>query len=361
MRSTPRPQVRSNRRVDDFLARRAAVVLAVVACGWACGSRAPQATTAPSVAPIPKEACVVDGDDLDLHTLTMHSEMPSPSANGSHPFAQIWHAKHVHMDLADDKPFVRLEVETSMLRLRGVAAAEEVHFYPASASIFGEMVVPLATNPLKWRATAHGKVSISPGREPGTSVTVAPEWRSCSYLKLRPEPAFDLDKDLGLHRTQRLQLDRGGYSLFPSAEAKSSSVTLYLNGKEVIWLLEDTGKNWVKILWEASDTAFLGWVDRTAGGASLGLGSGTGSAKRPACTAPTQNCAGDLTLFSIVDGKRTEIGRVKNGAAFTVDPTPGDYAAIHVCDPDVVLIDTVVIRAGEARGCFPNKQTAPGI
>jgi hypothetical protein len=342
--------------------------LFVLACLSACSGdatrAAPTAPTAPSAPPAPPApTCVIEGDDVALG-FTLSSDRPDPTASVAHPFAEIHHAAHVRIELTDEHArFVEARLETAMVRLHGMVEASELALYPAAASIFGDMIIPLATNKLQWRGRSRDQVALVPARHPGGPLKLEPEWRSCSFLKLRPEPPFDLGAQLGLHSIKTMKLRAGGYDLRVTPEAQQTTVALYLMGNEKLQVLEERGPQSVKVLYDAGDTAYVGWLDlRDGPGGSLGHGAGTGTRAPKTCSAEPLDCEEEeLKLFSNANGKLVEIGVLKRAARYRISRLAGDYDEIELCDPDITLLEQVVISDSDRLSCFPKRPYPPNV
>lgn len=330
------------------------LVAACVACG-----REPR-VVAPKSATAAPARCAVEDRDVAFASIPLQAEPPPAETMAIYPFAELRHGDLVRVELPPgNASVVRVDVETTRLRLHGFAqAASDAVFYPDSPSVFGDLVVPLATNHLAVREVRDDKVLVLPGHQPGAPTSISPEWRGCSYLRLHPRPRFDL-RELGL-RTHRLILPRGGYLVRASPDAPGSKVSLELSGGEEIWLLE-TRKTWARILWEASEVAVVGWIDRSDGpGPAMGHGSGTGEGVYTnTCVPGPVRCDADVPLFTERDGRVIEIGSIKQGASMTFGRVRGDYTEIEICDPDVTLVETVVVKTRDALRCHITPAALP--
>lgn len=330
------------------------LVLAVAAC------RPGDGVVAQDVATARPARCVVRDRNVSLPSrLALLSAAPAAGAMAIDPFAELRHSDSVQMELPAGKPSaVRLEVETTMLRLHGFATASDAVFYPDSPSMFGGMVVPLATNTLEWRETTGDQVLLVPGRQAGARISIEPEWRDCSYLRLQPKLRFTL----GFRKISRLDLERGAYLVRSSPEAPASKVSLELSGDEEIWILE-TRRNWARILWEAADVAIVGWINRNDGPSpALGHGSGTGQGVHTnTCVPGPVRCGADVTLFAERDGSSIEVGSIKQGTSITLGRVRGDYTEVEICDPDVTFLQPVTVRTQDARSLTSQREGFSGI
>ena len=96
------------------MVRRALILLAA----HACASSAPPVHTAP---PVPEFPCTLEGHQVALESLTMME--PRASDDAQYPFAQVSRAAHIRIEPPVRViTFVRAELETSMLRLHGLAS-----------------------------------------------------------------------------------------------------------------------------------------------------------------------------------------------------------------------------------------------
>lgn len=333
------------RGTDHPLSRAWILALALVAC------RPEARVVAPAAATARPPRCVVRDRDVSFFSISLMSEPPAADAMVLYPFAELRHSDLAQMELPAGKPSaLRIDVETKKLRLHGFATASDAVFYPDSPSMFGGLVVPLATNHLEWRETAGDQVLLLPGHEAGAWTSIEPEWRDCSYLRLHPKPRFNLAHP----KTSKLDVARGSYLVRSSPDAPDSGVSLELGDDEDIWLLE-TRKNWARILWEASAVAVVGWINRNDGPSPrMGHGSGTGTGHHiNTCGRGLVHCETDVPLFAERDGRAIEIGSIKRGASMTFRRVRGDYTEIEICDPDVTFVEPVTVKTRDASRCPP--------
>ena len=138
------------------MVRRALILLAA----HACASSAPPVHTAP---PVPEFPCTLEGHQVALESLTMMA--PRASDDAQYPFAQVSRAAHIRIEPPVRViTFVRAELETSMLRLHGLASDGKMALHPSSPSVFGGTVIPLASNRLQWRESRANAVLLLPAR-----------------------------------------------------------------------------------------------------------------------------------------------------------------------------------------------------
>jgi len=336
-----------DRRVDRI------ALIGLVACGASAEPR-----LAPSSGGPTRHSCVVEDRGVALDHVLLTAEPPASDAMSWEPFAQLRGGERVRLELiAQRTSFVPMSVETSVLRLRGYVTADAVDLFPGVPSLFGDMLVPLASNRLHWREVHNDEVLVAPELSPGVRTTIPAEWRSCGFLHLRQRPRFSLEELA--HRTQRLALPAGGYLLSTSPEASDDRVSLDLSGREKIWQLETRG-SWTRLLLESSVLAVIGWLDRRDGpGPSLGHGSGTGTgAANQTCVAGTVICDAALPLFVEHAGTMREIGSINRGTAITIGRVHGDYTDIVPCDPQVTLLKTVSTTSRAAVACHERTATS---
>jgi hypothetical protein len=284
------------------------VCLAVLfACGHATPSKEPESApldipvASSLVVPVVKPpvlasqySCHVDGDDVAFRGLSLRATVLA-----NEPFARVTRAAHAMVGLpAGKKESLRLDLETASLRLFGFSDADNVPFFPAEPSLFGQMVIPLNNGGLDWSAVNGASVQLLPNRPPSAFMHIEVEARPCSFLKIKPQPPFNVGEAFHFHRHRKLHLPAGGYALFATPEADGSGVTLYLSGSEDTFVIEEQPK-WMRIVWENGDTvAFVGWIEKPPSpGGSIGHGFGTGMAMTRGCIPSKPVCSAELTLF----------------------------------------------------------------
>jgi hypothetical protein len=310
----------------------------------------PLAAPAPtSLSPVaPRVACALDEPDVVFaHPLTLLHGLPPPGALAEYPFAELRRASRarvtVYVGGAATTP-VRVAVETTMLRLEGVAHAAAVTLYPARASTFGGMVTPLAEHPLRWTDASPGLLllALSPLRR--ASLHAPPEARGCDYLRLRPVAPFAPDALPPAASLRRLRLRPGRWNLFPSPDhASATRASIDLLPADAVWLLTDGPGRWARVLWTTDTAALVGWIDRVVHILpGIGHGQGTGSGYlRPGRCARATACTADLPLLADDRGMRHPVGQLRAGASVVLGAAEGELTAVTVCDPDVEWADGV--------------------
>lgn len=312
------------------------------------------ARVAPTRSPASSEhpRCAVADRDVALGSLGLLAI----SADARVVFAEIHHATRARFELPPGSPSdVAVEVETATLRLHAFSEASATVFYPRAPSLFGDQLVPLATNHLDWREVRDDRVLVTNGREPGTYTHIDPEWRACSYLSLRPQPPFEIRDNFG-PRQRRLALREGLYLVRTSPASRDSRVSIRAGGDHELWLLEQSG-TWARVLWQGAQLAVVGWLDlRDDPDPGLGHGSGTGSSVRTlACPTLPLECDADLPLAIHADGHRIEIGSLVPGAAFATRATNGDDTEVVPCDRDVTFVVPIFSRTRAIARCHPRR------
>ncbi|HEX7665011.1 MAG TPA: SH3 domain-containing protein [Polyangiaceae bacterium] len=311
----------------------------------ACGKSAAVAR-----APERPLACTVEGDEVELAYAQLFAEAPASDAGNVRAFAQLRHATHASLRL--EPPFGELTLSTLALKVHGFVALEGLPIHPAKASLFGDMVVPLSTDVLEIRAASEKDVVVMPARQPGASITIAPEHRTCDFLTLNVRAPFDLGTELGLRSTEKLDLPPGGYNLYASPDVPSSKVTLYHSHEEVDVL--ERRDPWVKILVNESDTALVGWIRPSDGpGGSIGHGSGTGTGKIPTCPQHPSTGGPPLSLFVQIEGRFVRVGTADPAAIVTFDGVVDAYQEVTICDPDVAFTEKTFVLVAESKPRFP--------
>jgi len=313
-----------------------------------------------SVAAAPSAACVFDEADVALaRPLTLLHELPPSGASAEYPFAEVLRARRLRAEVpvgeAATAP-VRVVVETSMVALDGVAHADALPLYPARATTFGGLVVPLAHHPLRWTSAALGSLTLSLSPMRRATLRAPPEPRPCDALRLRPAAPFEPDGLPPPAARRRLALGPGVWNLYPAPDARGGpSAAIDLPPGEAVWLLEEGPARWARVLWTTDTAAVVGWVDRrTHVRPALGHGGGTGSgvARPPSCLRTT-TCTAELPLLAVDRGEPRLVGRLLRGAVVRVGVSDGDRTPVRVCDPDVEWADGVVIFVPSDRvgGC----------
>ncbi|MDO9018135.1 MAG: hypothetical protein Q8S73_20855 [Deltaproteobacteria bacterium] len=307
------------------------------------------APTPSSLSPVaPPVACTFDEADVVFaRPLTLLHALPPPGALAEYPFAELRRAARarvtVHVGGAATTP-VHVAVETTMVRLEGVAHAAEVTLYPARASTFGGMVTPLADHPLRWTDASPGSLllALSPLRR--ASLHAPPEARGCDQVRLRPVAPFAPDALPPAASRRRIRLRRGRWNLFPSPDhASPTRASIDLLPTDALWLLSDGPGRWARVLWTTDTAALVGWIDRVVHILPvIGHGQATDSGHlRPRRCDRATTCTADLPLFADDRGVRHPVGQVRAGASVLLGAALGGSTAVTVCDPDVEWADGV--------------------
>jgi hypothetical protein len=298
---------------------------------------------APTAAPAAAR-CIIDDVEVPLNV-----ELAATPA-GQAAFASVRRATRVRVELPPGAAaHINLEIDTTMLHLRGFTPATGVSLYPAVPSTFGEMLVPLATNPLQWVATRGAEVELRPGREPGVDAESIVEWRSCGYLRLRPRPPFHVHEQI--HHKHPITLAPGGYTVRATPDHEAHTMSLYLGDTERMWRLERRG-TWTRILWEGTGMAVLGWIDDEGPSSALAYGTVIGMAPlQMRCVGYTTECDRDIPLFADVEGHRTAIGTLARGGVIGLLAAHGDMTELAICDPDVTFATAIVAATRDLVSC----------
>lgn len=318
------------------------------ACATALAPAAAPTPIAAPARPRSEVACVLEDDDVAFETpLMLLHELPRPGAMVEHPFADVSRARHLRVGVpatdGDDAP-LRVAVETAMLLLDGVAHSERLVVFPAGPSTFGGVVTPLAGHRLRVHGASAGSLRLALSPPPQLRVRAGPEWRDCSYARLRPVAPFAAEPR---PLPSRARLAPGQWSLYASPRAPGGSLgTLDLPRPEDLAVIEERDERWVRVLWTGGETAVIAWVDRRYRAAPpLGHGSGASAGHlRTACRNPV-TCPSELRLVADDLGLLRDIGRAKAGALVTLGPASGRLTRVVVCDPEVRWADGVPILA----------------
>ncbi len=308
----------------------------------------PAAPAAPAASAQPGVACALEDVDVPFETpLMLLHELPAHDAMVEHPFAEVTRAARLRVSVpvgdGADAPLLA-SVETAMLHLDGVAHSARLTLYPSRPSTFGEFVTPLAGHHLQLGGASPGSLRLALTLPRQVRIRTTPEWRDCSYARLRPVAPFGADvpppaRPAGHH------LAPGQWSLYPSPRAVGGSRgVLDLEARDTVAVLEERDDRWARVLWTGEDTAVVGWVDRrNLTPRAFGHGSGTGAGQIRRSCQRAVTCAGELRLLADDRGLLRDIGRTKPGALVTVGDPVGAFTRVVVCDPEVQWADGVPI------------------
>lgn len=309
--------------------------LALFACAHSNEAVAPSNATAIAATP----ACVLSASDVAFPSqLWIAATQNEPSAGVRHIVLGVTRATQVRIAIpTSEGADAEIEFETSMARVHGFVPVAEVPIYPARASIFGDVVIPLANHALSIDGARPSSLRLMPHAYAPVRLRIAPQWRECTYALLKPAADFEIDpgsSDAGL---QPMRVGAGYREIFASPESDSADVAIDFAEADSPTLLEERGEEWARIRWTTQNTAFVGWINRSHNvGPTFGHGAWVGT---PTINAETCENARviehELALWASDGGPSHAIGVLKLGARLEVTESAGEFTRVHICDPEL--------------------------
>jgi hypothetical protein len=255
-----------------------------------------------------------------------------------------------------------IEFEAGAALVRGYVQSADMLLYATAPSLFGGVLSPLGTAPLKSVSAEADSLTVTVPTEVAQvefASGFAPEARPCSFFSLSPV-AFDPLKATGQSAQRHTNLRPGRHEL--RAEQTGPVVATIVVGREGDFGMADVlavSGSKRRIAHRLSNSLLVGWVD-TATTHDVEGASGVDRldpARAPRETGvaswKTAKCAEDLPLVAEVSGVKKTVGIVRAGKNFQLGPEQKGFRGVAFPQTDFMATDRAFlwIPAAKTASC----------